>query len=581
MMHSSFRAMFPIPACSAAPRSGSLRRVVRCAAIAALFALAGRAGGVSSAAALAEPITVPHPGAGPVAAAQDDPELEELLRQEREDADRARRCGDLRHARRVLDQHLDDDPADARSRTLRALCRADQGELDGALEDARRALVDAPAGDHDVVRACARNLSALLLARGEAREAVAVLDVPGLDPGGDARDAWALGSAVWAAGDRARARELLRAGMEGEPGLDWVRLLARARCERKLGFLERASRSLVQADRAAVSTGGREADVLVELGDIYFEADGEIEHPESAGRSPATQYKLALDVSPGHEGAQLGLFRLHRFNWNRHSRSAHEILEDLLRDRPDSIEGLIAGCSANLDDGQLVAARERLARLDELCPQRREVRALEAALAWIEHRRDDCRGMLAALADDDPADAAPERELAAHLNELYRFAEARPFAAAATERDPEDYTAWTQLGRALANTGAEEDALAALRKANDLAGGRQDAWRHNLTLVLERLEQGYVVEEGPGELSYAWSPDAAQVLSIYLEPFYAAAREELAARYGFTPGPVHIEVFTHHQDFSVRSTGFEGFPALGVCFGPVVTAVSPLSEMRG
>jgi hypothetical protein len=40
-------------------------------------------------------------------------------------------------------------------------------------------------------------------------------------------------------------------------------------------------------------------------------------------------------------------------------------------------------------------------------------------------------------------------------------------------------------------------------------------------------------------------------------------------------------VFDRHADFSVRSTGFEGFPALGVCFGPVVTSVSPLSEMRG
>ena len=32
----------------------------------------------------------------------------------------------------------------------------------------------------------------------------------------------------------------------------------------------------------------------------------------------------------------------------------------------------------------------------------------------------------------------------------------------------------------------------------------------------------------------------------------------------------------------MRSTGFEGFPALGVCFGPVVTAVSPLvAAVRG
>ena len=90
-----------------------------------------------------------------------------------------------------------------------------------------------------------------------------------------------------------------------------------------------------------------------------------------------------------------------------------------------------------------------------------------------------------------------------------------------------------------------------------------------------------MVLDGPGELSYALEPEASAVLATYLKPFYAEARAELAERYGFTPDRVKIEVFGQHGDFSVRSTGFEGFPALGVCFGPVVTAVSPVSELRG
>ena len=56
-------------------------------------------------------------------------------------------------------------------------------------------------------------------------------------------------------------------------------------------------------------------------------------------------------------------------------------------------------------------------------------------------------------------------------------------------------------------------------------------------------------------------------------PFYRTARLDLASRYGHTPGETLIEVFRKHGDFSVRSVGFEGFPALGVCFGPVVTAL--------
>ncbi|MBK7877295.1 MAG: tetratricopeptide repeat protein [Planctomycetes bacterium] len=179
-----------------------------------------------------------------------------------------------------------------------------------------------------------------------------------------------------------------------------------------------------------------------------------------------------------------------------------------------------------------------------------------------------------------PEDSDPEREIGKHLLELYRFAEGLPFVRAATERDPGDWEAWTQLGRALANTGDETAALAALTKADEAAGGRQDAWRNNMRTVLKRMAAEHK-REGGGDLSFAWNENAAEIFRTYLVPFYTESRAELARRYGFTPGPTAIEVFAKHEDFSVRSTGFEGFPALGVCFGPVVTAVSPLSELRG
>jgi cellulose synthase operon protein C len=44
---------------------------------------------------------------------------------------------------------------------------------------------------------------------------------------------------------------------------------------------------------------------------------------------------------------------------------------------------------------------------------------------------------------------------------------------------------------------------------------------------------------------------------------------------------VLVEVFDHHGDFSVRTVGFEGFLALGACFGCVLTMLSPQCELRG
>jgi hypothetical protein len=48
------------------------------------------------------------------------------------------------------------------------------------------------------------------------------------------------------------------------------------------------------------------------------------------------------------------------------------------------------------------------------------------------------------------------------------------------------------------------------------------------------------------------------------------------ARYGFTPeGPVSIELYATAEHFSVRTSGVPEIGVQGVCFGRVVTALSP------
>ncbi len=508
----------------------------------------------------------------------EDAETAALIAEEmRQDALAIRR-GQARKAIQSLEEILGDDPANAAARILLAEARYERGDPAAALAEAERALA-AAASPGDRRRQAARTLARIECALGRASDAVATLEKGGALPELDPEDAWALGSALWASGNRDRAKSVLGQGARSPDGGSWEALLARGRCERRLGDLESASKSFVDADDASrKELQSSEPSVLAALGDLYFEADREVDAGKR--RSAADLYREAIKLSPGHEASLLGLFHLHRTNWLRQSRSASEILDELLALKPRSIEGLIAAAAADLDDGQLKGCREKLARLDELAAGRREARALHAALAYVTHEDAQCEEILAALAKEDPADAEPERETGRHLSELYRFAEALPFEKRAVERDEKDYEAWKELGRAMANVGDEDGGLAALDRAATLAAGRQDAWRDNLRLVLKKMGQT-LKREKHGELTFAWNPQAADVLRAYLVPFYTKARAELCERYGHTPAPTTIEVFDKHADFSVRSTGFEGFPALGVCFGPVVTSVSPLSELRG
>ena len=509
-----------------------------------------------------------------------DEELLELLAEERAEADRLRRVGEYGEARQLLSEHLRDDEGDTASRALLGRVYLDEGRrLDRAERHLGQALEEAD--DGAVRRAAAIDLLRLLHRLGRDPEARAEVLPVALEGAGE-RDPEALFRAaevLRAVGEREEALRLLDRGSRSGASSSWRALLARGRCLQRLGDLEAAASELLEADRLAHAGGARgEAEVLVALGELVFEADREV--ADAQGRSSAKLLDEALRLNPASEEGLLAMYELHRVNWMRQRRSEGEFLERMLELRPDSVEAHLVAAGAALRIGKLPAVRAELARLEAEAPGRREVRTLRASLSWVEHDRERALALLEELLEADPADSGPEREVGRNLLDLYRFAEALPFLERAVERDPGDHRAWIHLGHALANTGDEAGALEALRRSREAGGLRQDAWRKNMTLVLERLEREYTTDDF-GDLSFAWKPDAEAVLAVYLEPFYRQARAELAERYGFTPEPTHIEVFRRHQDFSVRSTGFEGFPALGVCFGPVVTALSPNAEMRG
>jgi tetratricopeptide (TPR) repeat protein len=509
--------------------------------------------------------------------------VERLGEEERSQLDYDRRHGALGGALEELWEILEEDPDDVLSRALLARCLLDKCDYDEALSEARRALSDARRlGDEKALAPCIRGLARIRLELGHVPEVLALQAQMGerLETEPDPREAWIFARALIASGRREEGEALLLRGAESVAASGWEEILARGLCQRELGFIERAARTVTQAEKLAFDGDGVEPEILVALGEIYFEAYGEVHETRSLLYSPGELFREALELDPENQGALLGLFRLYRFNWRRTRNTPSEFLGRLLGPRPDCIAGKIAEVSGALDDGDLPTARAGLVRLQDLAPGRRDVIVEKAALAWVEHRRDDAQAWIDELLATDPTDSGPEREIGKHLLELYRFAEGLRFLERSVERDGGDHRAWTELGRAQANTGDEDSARRSLQKAVDLAQGRRNAWRDNTLLVLERMEKVQV--DYPTEaLTFAWRADAAPIYEVYLEDFYRSAREELSARYGYTPGPARIEVFRRWEDFSVRSTGFQGYPALGVCFGPVVTAVSPLSELRG
>lgn len=70
------------------------------------------------------------------------------------------------------------------------------------------------------------------------------------------------------------------------------------------------------------------------------------------------------------------------------------------------------------------------------------------------------------------------------------------------------------------------------------------------------------------------SPDQ-EVMKRYVPSFMKDAYGVYEKKYGIAPKLVQIELYTDADDYATRTVGLPGLSALGVCFGSVITAISP------
>jgi tetratricopeptide (TPR) repeat protein len=76
--------------------------------------------------------------------------------------------------------------------------------------------------------------------------------------------------------------------------------------------------------------------------------------------------------------------------------------------------------------------------------------------------------------------------------------------------------------------------------------------------------------------------DESEVLWPYIKPMVEATHRKFSAQFGINPtgakefaGKILLSMYPKHQDFSARTVGLPGLPALGACLGQVITMPSP------
>jgi tetratricopeptide (TPR) repeat protein len=161
-------------------------------------------------------------------------------------------------------------------------------------------------------------------------------------------------------------------------------------------------------------------------------------------------------------------------------------------------------------------------------------------------------------------------------NRLYR--QAAGFAQAGVARDARSARALALLGINQMRIGRITEGAGHLERA--FAIDPYDVWTKN-TLDLIDTFKDYTEITTP-RLVISVERKDAPLLELFVAPLAEEAYDSLAARYGYRPaGPVRIEIFRSHADFSVRTVGLAGLGALGVSFGDVVAMDSPAARRVG
>ncbi len=240
---------------------------------------------------------------------------------------------------------------------------------------------------------------------------------------------------------------------------------------------------------------------------------------------------------------------------------------------PRHVPSLLVRAGTEIDRNEWDKAKATLAEVFAVNPHSLDGHALLATVHWLR---------------DDLAEYEAEKKLVLALNPRFgrffhlvarsaqrehRYKEAIDLEREAVAVQPTHYEAMEAVGTGYLRLGMEKEGLEWLRKA-----WKGDNYNIRTKNTLDLFEDFI-----PREYSFATSKtfkvryhnDEKPVYRRYVEPLLEEAYASMVKRYGFAPKTPVVELFQNADHYSVRTVGLPNLSALGVCFGSVITAMSP------
>ncbi|MFM8584743.1 MAG: peptidase MA family metallohydrolase, partial [Planctomycetaceae bacterium] len=199
--------------------------------------------------------------------------------------------------------------------------------------------------------------------------------------------------------------------------------------------------------------------------------------------------------------------------------------------------------------------------------------ALQAVLAHLANDTPAFDAARAAALQHWPTNPEVDHVLGRKLSQKYRFAEGAAAQRRALDCDPKYQPARLQLAQDLLRLGNDAEGWELVRQVADADG--YNLLAYNLQTLHDSVDH-FRTLTGDGVV-LRMEPREAEMFGDQVLAWLVRARRELCARYQVElAGPVLVEMFPRQSDFAIRTFGLPGGAGfLGVCFGSVITALSP------
>lgn len=331
------------------------------------------------------------------------------------------------------------------------------------------------------------------------------------------------------------------------------------------------------ADVAMVAVAARQLDEFHDANALFSEAIrlddsnlealvlwGDLFQEKFNDQDAQTNYNEALEVNRRYAPALVGLARIE---------SPERNLSRALDANSRSVAALATFGELMIRNGREEEGLGFLRQALDINPESIPALATLAARAAMNDDMDEFERLRERVNAFSPESASFYASVAEFLGNNYRFTEAVEYARRAIDRDPRNWHAHTVLGGNLVRLGEENEGKRHLEQAFD--NDPFNVLTSNMLQVFDVLEEYPTLESEHFRVNM--SQRDAQILWPYMEPLLEDGWDRLVAKYGFEPEvPVVIQVFERTEDFAVRSVGLPDIgPLVGICFGKVVTLISP------